>query len=73
MFSFEICKIFQNTFFTEHLCWLLLHGMKKTDFEGKLNWENTKHLPSSFNFNTNEPKDLFKIISTNFVPEVPGL
>ena len=25
VFSIEVCKIFKNTFFTEHLRWLLLH------------------------------------------------
>ena len=35
VFSYEICKIFKNTFFTEHLRWLLLNKPRNGSLRGK--------------------------------------
>ena len=42
MFSYEFCKIFKSTFFTEHLRWLLL------DFEVVLSWKMVKRFSTIF-------------------------
>ena len=34
MFSYEFCEIFKNTFFTEHLWWLLLSLMSESILRG---------------------------------------